>query len=106
MFFMFTGLSYELDATHLIIRSGLLRQRMLLSEVHEILPSKNPLKLLMIYSKFRQKMDIPSPQDREAFLDEFASRPGFNRDGDRVLRTENQPAGQGWQLAKATAGWH
>ncbi len=92
MLSMFTILSYELDATHLIIRSGLLRQRMLLSEVHEILPSKKPLKLLMIYSKFRQKMDIPSPQDRDAFLDDFASRPGFNRDGDRVIRRENQPA--------------
>ena len=58
---------------------------MLLSEVHEILPSKKPLKLLMIYSKFRQKMDIPSPQDRDAFLNDFASWPGFNRDGDQGL---------------------
>ena len=92
MFSMFTNLSYELDDTHLIFRNGLLRNRMLLSEVHEILPSKKPLKLLVIYSKFRQRMDIPSPQDRDAFLDDFASRPGFNRDGDRVMRRENQLA--------------
>lgn len=89
---MFMKMSYELDDTHLIIRSGLMRHRMLLTEIFEIVPSAKPQKLLMTYSKFRQKMDIPSPQERDAFLDDFGNRPGFKREGDRVIRKESHSA--------------
>jgi hypothetical protein len=90
-FSMFMMCSYGLDDAHLIFRHGFMRYRMPFSEIYEILTSIKPRRLVIIYSKFKQKREIASPEDLNGFFDELAKRPGFQRNGDRVVKREAIP---------------
>ena len=85
---MFMSCSYGLDDAHLFIRQGFLRARKPLNDISEMFTSSKSNKLVMIYSRFKQKMEIASPQDLNGFFDDLAKRPGFQRSGDRVVKRE------------------
>ena len=87
-------LRYGLGDTHLVVRFGICRQRIPLSEISEVNPTFNPLSapalsLDRLHVRFGQgifKAVMISPADRNLFLDELAQKAGLNREGDRLFR--------------------
>jgi len=85
---------YGLSETHLIIRNGMCTQRILLSEISEVYPTRNPLSspalsLDRLHVQFGEgffKAIMISPADRDRFLDELAQRTVLKRDGNRLCR--------------------
>lgn len=86
---------YGIDDTHLIIRHGVCRQRILLAEIAEVYPTHNPLSspalsLERLHVQFGSgffKGVMISPADRALFLDHLAQQTGLQREGDRLHRT-------------------
>lgn len=85
---------YGLGNGQLIIRSGLLRQKLALSDIVEVHRTHNPLsspalsldRLRIQYGQGFFKGVMISPADRQQFLDEIARLAGLTRDGDRLFR--------------------
>lgn len=85
---------YGLGNGQLIIRSGLLRQKLALGDIVEVQPTHNPLsspalsldRLRIQYGKGFFKGVMISPADRQQFLEEMARLAGLSRDGDRLYR--------------------
>ncbi len=85
---------YGLDDTHLIVRFGLCRQRILLTDVLEVQPTHNPLSSPALsldrqHVKYGQsffKAVMISPANRDRFLDELAQKAGLKREGERLVR--------------------
>jgi len=87
-------LKYGLDETNLLVRFGLVRQRIPLVDISEVRPTHNPLsspalsldRLHVQYGPGFFKAVMISPADRNRFLDELAQKAGLKRQGDRLVR--------------------
>lgn len=85
---------YAVADDAIVVRHGLVRQRIPLKDITEVRPTRNPLsspalsldRLLISFGTGWSKQAMISPADRDAFLDELAGRAGFVRDGDRLHR--------------------
>ena len=85
---------YGLDDTHLLVRFGLCRQRIVLADISEVHPTSNPLsspalsldRLHVQYGEGFFKAVMISPADRNRFLDDLAQKAGLKREGDRLIR--------------------
>ena len=84
---------YGIGDTDLVVRSGMIWQRIPLANIIEVYPTHNPLsspalsldRLYVKYGASWTKAVMISPADRDRFLDELASRSGLKRDGDRLV---------------------
>ncbi len=89
---------YGLDETQLIVRFGLCRQRIPLSRVVAVEPTRNPLsspalsldRLHIQYGQGIFKAVMISPKNRDQFLDELAQKTGLKRTGDRLVREDEE----------------
>ena len=90
-------LNYEITATHLIARSGVMRWRVPLDSIEEMRPSRNPasaptwsldrLRVEYLKSSGSTRSLYISPEDKQAFMRDLAdSAPGLEVRGDRVVR--------------------
>jgi hypothetical protein len=85
---------YGLGDTHLVVRSGFLRQRIPLADISEVRPTFNPLSspalsLNRLRVQFGQgffRGVMISPADRNCFLDELVEKTGLHREGDRLFQ--------------------
>jgi hypothetical protein len=85
---------YGFSETHLIIRNGMCTQRILLSEISEVHPTRNPLSspslsLDRLHVQFGEgffKAVLISPADRVRFMDELAQKASLERVGNRLYR--------------------
>jgi hypothetical protein len=85
---------YGLGNGQVVIRSGLLRQKLAMSDIVEVHPTHNPLsspalsldRLRIQFGKGFFKGVMISPAERHQFLDELAQLAGLRRDGDRLFR--------------------
>ncbi len=85
---------YGMDDTHVIVRHGLVRQRIPLAAITEVSPTRNPLSspalsLDRIEIKFGDgffKSARISPEPRAEFLEELAIAAHLRRHGDRLVR--------------------
>jgi hypothetical protein len=85
---------YGLDHSHLHVRFGLCRQRVLLTDISEVHPTYNPLsapalsldRLHVRYGPGLFKVMLISPANRERFMDDLAQRAGLTRQGERLVR--------------------
>ena len=89
--------NYEIGQTELVIRSAGFRWRVPLDSIVEVLPTHNPLsspacsldRLRVNYRnrKGRTRFVLISPREKEEFLHDLAeAMPGFELDGDRLVR--------------------
>jgi hypothetical protein len=84
--------TYGVDEGRLIVRFGLCRVRIPLSEISEIYPTRSPLSspalsIDRLHVQFgKGKWVMISPADRDGFLDHVAKQAGLKRDGDRLVR--------------------
>lgn len=84
---------YGISETHLIVRFGLVRQRIPLTDITEVYPTHNPLSspalsLDRLHVRVGQsffKSVMISPAARDQFLDDLASGTGLTRDGDQLV---------------------
>jgi len=91
-------LYYEIEATALCIRSGLLRQEIPLSSIEAVFPTRNPLvaaawsldRLQVNYQLGkRSRCALIAPRDKGKFLQELAERDaGLEVKTDSVLRRQ------------------
>jgi hypothetical protein len=85
---------YGISDTHLVVRFGMMRQRIPLANIIEIYPTHNPLsspalsldRLWVQYGASWTKAVMISPADRDRFLAELADKTGLKREGDRLAR--------------------
>jgi hypothetical protein len=83
---------YGIGDRQLVVRFGLCRVRIPLSEISEIYPTRNPLSspalsLGRLHVQFgKGKWVMISPADRDGFLDDVAKQTGLSREGDRLFR--------------------
>lgn len=92
---------YGIDGDALVVRHGLVRQRIPLRDIVEVQPTSNPLsapalsldRLEIRFGRGVFKSAMISPADRSGFLDELAARCGLQRDGDRLSRPSSPPSG-------------
>ncbi len=85
---------YGLNDTHLIIRHGICRQKILLTDIADVYPTRNPLSspalsLDRLHIQFGEgffKGVMISPAERETFLEELANKAGLKRQGDHLVR--------------------
>jgi hypothetical protein len=85
---------YGIDDQHLVVRHGLVRQRILLRDITEVKPTRNPLsspalsldRLAIRFGDGFFKSAMISPAAKAEFLDELAARANLRRDGDRLVR--------------------
>lgn len=85
---------YGIDDTHIVVRHGVVRQRIKLADITEVSPTRNPLSspalsLDRIEIKFGDgffKSAMISPAAKSDFLDELAQRTGLTREGDRLVQ--------------------
>lgn len=85
-------LHYRLGADGLLIRFGLVRQRIPYEKIRSVGPSHNPLsspalslrRLRVDYGSGVFSFVLISPQRRDEFLSALAARTGLVRDGDRL----------------------
>lgn len=86
---------YGLDDTHLIVRSGVYRQRIPMADISSVCPTRNPLsspalsldRLRIQFGRGFFKGVMISPADRDLFLNDLAHRAGLKRNGDHLSRT-------------------
>lgn len=89
-------ISYEVTGSELIIRAGVMRWRIALATIVNVEPTRNPLsspagsldRLRIRYQRGARVGWIQSsPEDKQAFLLELASRdPALRLEGDRLSR--------------------
>lgn len=92
-------LRYGFDESHLIVRHGVCRQRILLADISDVHPTRNPLsspalsldRLRIQFGQGLFKAVMISPADRDRFLDELAQRAGMQRQGDCLTRNRIDP---------------
>jgi hypothetical protein len=85
---------YAVTADQLVVRHGLVKQRVALEEITEVRPTRNPLsspalsldRLSVKYHGGFFKEVLLSPADKEGFLAELAERAGLRREGDALVR--------------------
>lgn len=89
-------LGYEITASELVARSGVMRWRVQLSSIQEVSPSRNPasspawsldrLRVEYVESGSTRSLYV-SPEDKAAFLSDLAeATPGLELRGDRAVR--------------------
>ncbi len=86
---------YGVAPDELIVRFGVVRQRIALSDITEVHPSRNPLsspafsldRLAIRTGRGALRQTLISPADRETFLVTLAFHAGLEREGDRLVRT-------------------
>lgn len=84
--------SYGLDATHLIVRHGLLRRPIGLGDILSVEPARSLLaspalsldRLLVGFGDGAFDSVMISPRERERFLQELSRDAGLERDGERL----------------------
>lgn len=87
-------MEYGIDEEHLVVRHGLVRQRIALRDIREVTPTSNPLsspalsldRLAVRFGDGMFKNAMISPVQREEFLAELATRAELRRDGERLVR--------------------
>jgi len=87
-------MKYGLDDTYLLLRFGLCRKRIRLTDVTEVYPTHNPLsspalsldRLHIQFGEGLLKAVMISPADRDRFLDDLAGKTGLTRQGERLVR--------------------
>jgi hypothetical protein len=85
---------YGIDEKDIVVRHGLVSQRIPLRDITEVAPTRNPLSspalsLDRLHIKFGEgffRAAMISPAEREAFLAELADKAGLVREGDRLFR--------------------
>lgn len=85
---------YGIDGENLIVRFGVVRQRIKLDAIREVTPTRNPLaspalsldRLSVRTGEGLTATTMISPRDRDAFLSMLASVSRLQRDGDRLIR--------------------
>ena len=94
--FLTCPLDYEITATHLVARSGVMRWRVPLGSIEEVRPSRSAAsapawsldRLRVEYTKGGAVRALHvSPEDKRAFMRDLAdAAPGLELRGDRVVR--------------------
>lgn len=87
-------LRYGIGAQELIIRHGIVRQRVRLDAIKEVKPTRNPLsspalsldRLEIRTSHKWFNTILISPADREGFVQALCARSGLTRQGNRLAR--------------------
>jgi hypothetical protein len=89
-------MQYEITASELIVRSGLMRWKIDLSSIEEAYPTRNPAsapawsldRLCLVYRKNTQtSLMLISPEDKAGLMLDIASRvEGLEVEGDRLVR--------------------
>jgi hypothetical protein len=90
-------LRYGIDRKHLIIRTGLIRQRIELDKITEVIPTRNPLsspalsldRLRVQFGQGIFKAVMISPNERDEFLTELATAAGLQRHGDQLVNAKS-----------------
>ncbi len=82
---------YGIDDTTLVVRFGVVRLRIPLADITEVMPTRNPLSspamsLDRLSIRYRDKRVMISPADKAGFLDELARRARLRRDRDGLVR--------------------
>lgn len=85
---------YAVGTDAVIVRHGLITQRIPLAAITEVRPTRNPLsspalsldRLEITFGEGVFKHAMISPADKQGFLDELAARAGLRRDGDGLVR--------------------
>lgn len=85
---------YAIVDTAVVVRHGLVWQRIPLADITEVYPTRNPLsspalsldRLHIGFGAGFFKSAMISPRDKQGFLTELAARTGLHRDGDRLTR--------------------
>lgn len=85
---------YGITRDQLIVRHGVVRQRIELAAIREVEPSSSPLsspalsldRLAIVTGEGLRGTLLISPRDREGFLALLAERSGLTRAGQRLLR--------------------
>ena len=91
---------YTIDAQHLTIRFGMVRQRIPLTRIASVERTRNPLsapalsldRLQVVTGPGGLDFALISPRDRDAFLDHLASAAGLVRIGDTLTRPSAERA--------------
>ncbi|MDO8944476.1 MAG: PH domain-containing protein [Desulfobacterales bacterium] len=89
---------YGIARDELIIRFGVVRQRIPLEAIQEVVPTHNPLsppalsldRLAVRTGTSLFSETMISPADREDFLSTLATYSGLKRDGDRLVRVADK----------------
>ena len=85
---------YGIGDGRLVVRFGLCRVQIPLSDISDVHPTRNPLsspalsldRLWVQFGKGFSKAVMISPADRDQFLDDLALQASLTRDGDRLFR--------------------
>jgi hypothetical protein len=85
---------YGIEGDALVVRHGVVRQRIPLKDISEVAPTRNPLsspalsldRLAIRFGEGFFKSAMISPAAKAEFLDELAVAAGLRRDGDRLVR--------------------
>ena len=85
---------YGIGSEELIIRFGVVRQRVRFAAIEEVAPTRNPLsspalsldRLAIRTGPGLMRMTMISPEDQDAFLKMLASRAGLRPDAGRLVR--------------------
>ena len=85
---------YGISSTELVIRFGVIRQRVDLVSIDVVEPTKNPLsspalsldRLAIRVGEGVLSTTMISPDDREGFLNLLANNAGLHREGERLVR--------------------
>jgi hypothetical protein len=82
-------LYYRLEASALLVRFGLVRQRIPYDAITAVRPTHNPLSspalsLRRLRVDYRRSFVMISPVRRDEFLDALAQRAGLVREGDKL----------------------
>jgi hypothetical protein len=85
---------YGIEREHLVVRHGLVRQRVRLADITLVRPTRNPLsspalsldRLAIRFGTGLFKSVMISPAAKDEFLAELAARAGLRRDGDGLVR--------------------
>jgi hypothetical protein len=85
---------YGMDERTLVVRYGLVRTRIALTDIVEVRPTRNPLsspalsldRLRIRFGEGFTRAIMISPRERDAFMTELCRRTGLRRDGDGWVR--------------------
>lgn len=91
---------YGIDEQSVVVRHGLVRQRIPLTDIVEVHPTRSPLSspalsLDRLQIRFGQgffRSAMISPADKDGFLAELAAKAGLERRGERLVRATSSPA--------------